>query len=57
MTESWADAYTDEFERWWESLSEDEQVEIAAKVELLERRGRLCPVRMPTLLQPRGTRT
>jgi hypothetical protein len=36
---SWEVEYTDEFENWWNSLSEEEQEEIAAKVELLEERG------------------
>jgi len=31
--------YTDEFEEWWESLTEDEQISIAASVELLEQFG------------------
>ena len=39
----WEVEFTDEFERWWNSLSEDEQVEIAAKVELLEEHGPTLP--------------
>src|SRR5262245_27612673 len=35
--------YTDEFEVWWDSLSEDEQVEIGAKVELLQEYGPILP--------------
>jgi hypothetical protein len=35
--------YTDEFESWWNSLSKDEQVEINAKVELLEEHGPTLP--------------
>ena len=27
---AWAVEYTDEFEGWWETLSEEEQVEITA---------------------------
>ncbi|MBZ5572612.1 MAG: type II toxin-antitoxin system RelE/ParE family toxin [Acidobacteriia bacterium] len=42
---AWEIEYTDEFEGWWNSLSEDEQEEINAKVELLEERG-------PTLSRP-----
>jgi len=42
---AWEVEYTDEFEIWWNSLSEAEQEEIAAKVELLEERG-------PTLSRP-----
>jgi hypothetical protein len=36
---AWEVEYTDEFEEWWNSLSQDEQEEINAKVELLEERG------------------
>ena len=36
---AWEVEYTDEFEAWWNSLSQDEQEEISAKVELLEERG------------------
>jgi hypothetical protein len=36
---AWAVEYTDEFETWWRTLSEDEQGEIDAKVGLLEERG------------------
>jgi len=35
--------YTDEFDTWWGKLSEDEQVVIAAKVELLEKHGPSLP--------------
>jgi len=45
MPVTWEVEYTDEFEIWWKSLSEAEQEEIAAKVELLEERG-------PTLSRP-----
>lgn len=36
---SWNVEYTDEFEKWWGGLSEQEQVSLAASVELLEERG------------------
>jgi hypothetical protein len=42
---SWAVEYTDEFEAWWDSLSEEEQDEIDTVVELLEEHG-------PTLSRP-----
>jgi hypothetical protein len=42
---SWEVEYTDEFEVWWNDLSEDEQESIAAAVEFLEERG-------PTLGRP-----
>ena len=35
----WEVDYTDEFEDWWESLSEGEQEDISASVQLLEERG------------------
>jgi hypothetical protein len=35
--------FTGLFETWWNSLSEDEQVEISAKVELLQERGPTLP--------------
>lgn len=40
---SWVVEYTDEFEAWWNTLSEDEQVSLAASVELLEERGPQLP--------------
>jgi hypothetical protein len=36
---SWDVEYTDEFGDWWNSLSENEQVSVAASVQLLEERG------------------
>ena len=35
----WEVEYTDEFEDWWESLSEGEQEDISASVQLLEETG------------------
>ena len=35
----WVVEYTDEFGLWWQGLSEDEQVSMAASVQLLEERG------------------
>lgn len=35
----WEVEYADEFGTWWDSLTEDEQAEISAKVDLLEERG------------------
>ena len=35
----WEVAYTDEFEAWWESLTEQEQSDVDAKVRLLQGRG------------------
>jgi hypothetical protein len=35
----WDVEYTDEFEEWWDSLSESEQEDISASVQLLEERG------------------
>ena len=39
----WEVEYTDEFEAWWEALSETEQVDVAAVVELLEQKGPQLP--------------
>ena len=39
----WEVEYTDEFEVWWNSLDEAEQVEIAASVELLMEKGPTLP--------------
>lgn len=36
---AWDVEYTDEFEAWWETLAEDEQVSLAASVQLLEELG------------------
>ena len=35
----WEVEYTDEFGRWWSGLTEEEQVSLAASVQLLEERG------------------
>ena len=35
----WEIEYTDEFELWWRSLSEQEQIDLVASVELLEQVG------------------
>ena len=40
---AWEVEYTRQFEAWWNSLSEDEQVEISAKVELLQECGPTLP--------------
>ena len=39
----WDVEYTDEFEEWWLALSEAEQEDIAAVVELLEQKGPQLP--------------
>ena len=36
---TWDIEYTDEFGDWWANLTEDEQVSLAASVQLLEVRG------------------
>ncbi len=36
---AWVVEFTDEFEVWWNDLSEDEQVDVNAKVRLLEELG------------------
>lgn len=35
----WEVEFTDRFEKWWNELSEEEQEEIDARVEVLERHG------------------
>jgi hypothetical protein len=40
---AWEVEFTSRFETWWNSLSEDEQVEISAKVALLQERGPTLP--------------
>jgi hypothetical protein len=42
---AWEIEFTDDFGTWWDSLSEDEQITIRAKVVLLEKHG-------PTLSRP-----
>jgi hypothetical protein len=39
----WIVEFTDEFEDWWNTLSEAEQEDVAAVVELLEARGPRLP--------------
>lgn len=39
----WEVEYTDEFEAWWDSLDEEEQVSVAASVELLRQLGPQLP--------------
>ena len=39
----WEVEYTDEFEEWWMTLCEDEQIEIDAHVGLLEEKGPNLP--------------
>ncbi len=36
---AWEVEFTDEFEQWWSSLTEDEQADVSASVELLEVHG------------------
>ncbi len=40
---TWDVEYTDEFKAWWNTLSEDAQIYVAASVELLEERGPQLP--------------
>ncbi|HVZ18601.1 MAG TPA: hypothetical protein VG897_15885 [Terriglobales bacterium] len=39
----WLVEFTEEFEIWWNSLSEDEQVAVDMKVSLLQRFGPVLP--------------
>jgi len=45
---AWEVEYTDEFEAWWNKLSEEEQAEINTRVELLEEHGPRFFVPTPT---------
>src|SRR6202140_335642 len=40
---AWDVEFTGQFETWWNSLSQDEQVEISAKVQLLQEFGPILP--------------
>ena len=40
---SWQVEYTDQFEEWWDTLSEGQQEELAATVELLMEYGPTLP--------------
>lgn len=40
---AWEVEYTEEFEAWWNTLSEEEQAEVDTKVELLEEHGPTLP--------------
>jgi hypothetical protein len=53
----WAIEFTDEFERWWNNLSEDEQDSVDQMVRLLQMRGPSLEDHTPTLFNPHGTRT
>lgn len=39
----WEVEYTDEFEQWWRTLNEQEQIDMVASVELLEQMGPHLP--------------
>ncbi|HMO51519.1 MAG TPA: type II toxin-antitoxin system RelE/ParE family toxin [Kiritimatiellia bacterium] len=43
MNSAWAVEYTDEFEAWWNGLTESEQDDIAATVGLLAEKGPSLP--------------
>lgn len=40
---AWEVEYTDEFEAWWNGLTAEEQIELDAKVHLLEQHGPVLP--------------
>jgi hypothetical protein len=44
----WEVEYTDELSSWWDGLSEAEQVDVNAKVVLLQKVGPGLPRPMPT---------
>jgi len=43
---AWEVEYTDEFEAWWNGLTEEEQIELDAKVHLLQQHGRFSQGRI-----------
>ena len=47
----WEVEYTDEFENWWETLSEDEQKRISFSVNLLRQEGPSLPFPHSTKVQ------
>lgn len=51
---AWNVEYTDEFEGWWDSLTEAEQEDVAAHVTLLEKKGAMLP--FPYSTDIRGSR-
>jgi hypothetical protein len=40
---TWEIEYTDEFEKWWDLLTEEEQISIATYITLLEEMGPALP--------------
>jgi hypothetical protein len=53
----WEVEFTTEFEDWWNSLSEDEQADVNAKVILLQKLGPSLPRPHADLIHFRDTRT
>jgi hypothetical protein len=43
----WEVEFTDEFSKWWDRLTEAEQVDVNAKVILLQKIGPSLPALMP----------
>lgn len=54
IVQVWEVEYTDEFEAWWDSLSEDEQAAIAVRVERLEHEG--PNLRRPVVGEVKGSK-
>ena len=52
---TWDVEYTDDFGDWWGGLTEDEQVSLAASVQLLEERGPSLGHRTAAALMAPGT--
>jgi hypothetical protein len=50
----WEVEYTGELSSWWDGLSEAEQVDVNAKVVLLQKVGPGLPPPMPTLFTRRA---
>jgi len=54
---AWEVEFTDEFEAWWDDLSDEERDEIDAKVGLLQERGQHCQGRTLMGFTVLGTQT
>ncbi len=52
----WSVEYTNEFESWWKTLTQDEQEDVTAFVTLLEERGPQLPFPFTVALKTLNTR-
>ena len=54
---NWEVEYTDEFDQWWSGLTEEEQVSLAASVQLLEERDQTLVIRTAVASMAQSTAT